>query len=425
MMQIIKQANGLYRWTATSSNNIEDRDGETLSLKALQADVARTKMFGDDDGVLNFYHIPYPIGGAPDYRTLVDGMLVETGEFYDEPVAKAVAEYCIANPDGLDGSGWGTSVGFMGVPDYSGVYNSVLIRERSLLPLSKAANAYTSFGVKQKMAITPDQQKALDLVLNDPTLIGVVMTSVDAQNKSKMADGEGVVRKAKKVADPNAPVEQPVFKKAGNYTATPQDVSGFGQGSTKAAGDGTPVQAVAEAILDVAEQAVSDVMDVVAAGTAAPEDTGMAPAAPVTMAADAATTAAPATTPAPANTEAPAPDTSATPQKAGMSDDDMAGIAKWVTETVNKAVGDAMAAYDQKMQASMAKMSKTFAVETQVKMLNEVPRTTYERLKAFGAQGASGFVKDDPEFVEKGKNLPPEPSPQLELMTKLGFAGLE
>jgi hypothetical protein len=195
-MQVIKQANGIYRWSSTSTNNIRDRDGETLSLKSIQADVARTRVFGDDDGCTYFYHVPYSLGGPPDYRAVVDGMLVESGEFYDEPVAKTVAEYCIAHPEGLDGSGWGTSIGFMGVPDLTGTYHSVLIKERSVLPLSKAANAYTSFGVRNKMALTADQQKALDMVLGDPALVGVVKAALGAQDQSKMADGQGVIRKA-------------------------------------------------------------------------------------------------------------------------------------------------------------------------------------------------------------------------------------
>jgi 2'-5' RNA ligase len=64
-LQVFKQASGLYRWNSLSSGNIQDRDKETITLKALQADVARTKMFGDETSDLTLYHIPYSLGGPP------------------------------------------------------------------------------------------------------------------------------------------------------------------------------------------------------------------------------------------------------------------------------------------------------------------------------------------------------------------------
>jgi hypothetical protein len=440
-MSVIKQANGLYRWNSISSNNIKDRDGETLSLKALQADVARTKMFGDDSH-LRFYHIPYDIGGAPDYRAIIDGMLVESGEYYDEPISKQIAKYQMDHPEGLDGSGWGTSIGFLGMPDSTGTYYNSVIEERSSLPLSIAANEITAFGVKNKMTLSAAQQKALDMVLEDPAMVGIVLTAASAKEKSKVADAEGVVRKAKKDSTTEA-ANMPVFKKAGNYTATPQDAYGFGEQQTQqkdAAAVEAAIQtegqlvAAARAADDAAGAAMNHTDAVIASAiaegalaatavesteeAAEPAGDGLATEAPAAKAA--ATTAAPETSPAPANTETPQP--SATK----LSDEDMQGIAKWVTETVNKAVGDAMTAYDQKMQTSMAKMAKELPLITQAKMLNEQPRSTYERLKSFGAAGAAGFVEGDPEFVEKGKNLPaaPDDGGVNELMTKLGFAGL-
>jgi hypothetical protein len=237
----------------------------------------------------------------------------------------------------------------------------------------------------------------------------------------------------------------PVFKKAGVYTATPQDAYGFGEQQTQqkdAAAVEAAIQtegqlvAAARAADDAAGAAMNHTDAVIAATIAEgalaatavesteeaiePAGDGLATEAPAAKAA-----AAPEPTPAPANTEAPATTPQPQPSATKLSDEDMQGIAKWVTETVNKAVGDAMTAYDQKMQTSMAKMAKELPLITQAKMLNEQPRSTYERLKSFGAASAAGFVEGDPEFVEKGKNLPvaPDDGGVNELMTKLGFAG--
>ena len=451
-MRILKQANGLYRWFSISSNNIKDRDGETIRLKALQADVARTRMFGDDSH-LRFYHIPYDIGGAPDYRAIVDGMLVESGEFYDEPVAKTIAEYCDAHPEGLDGTGWGVSIGYKGNSDQEAAYDSTLIDERSLLALSKAANEWTLFGVQNAMTISPDQQKALDTVLASDELVGIVETSIAAKEKSKMADGAGVVRKAATTP------EVPVFKTAGSYAATPQDALGFDPPPTHQK-DASAVEAAiqTEAELVVAARAASDaasaamnhtdatISAAIAEGALAsataeptqPQNDGLTPEAPpaAAKATDAADPEKPAT---PANKETPATATTPEPQK-GMSDEDMQGIAKFVNETVQKAIADAMTQMKAEMTAlsgDMQKMRQTFSIETQVKMLNEVPKTAYERLKAFGVTPAaavpktiSGFVNGiptqvpNPQYVEKGNNLPTAPdNPVAGLMTALGFGG--
>lgn len=431
-MQIFKQANGLYRWHSISSNNIKDRDGETVQLKALQADVARTRMFGDDSH-LRFYHIPFDIGGAPDYRAIVDGMLVESGEFYDEPVACAMAEYCIEHPEGIDGSGWGTSIGYYGLPDEEASYDTSLIEERSLLPLSKAANSYTKFGVREKM-LTPDQQKALDMVLSDPALVGVVKTALGAMEQSKQADADGAVRKAAKSTDTP---DVPVFKGPGKYDATPQSKLGFGAALPAQQKDAAAVEAAMQeegkmvAAADAANDAVSAAMNRTDAAIAAAiaENTADAVIAAATPEpAPAATSAAPATSapnPLEVKAEGDTPAADTPPAKpSGMSDDDMQAIAKFVNETVQKAVGEALAKMKGELDqvyGNMDKMQKTFSQDTQVKMINELPRSTYERLKSFGATEAAAIKQEDPAFVKKGENLPQEPAPMQALMTALGF----
>jgi 2'-5' RNA ligase len=421
-MSIVKQANGRYRWTSISSGNIKDRDGEIVSLKALQADVARTKMFGDEESCLYFYHIPYSIGAAPDYRVIVDGMLIESGEFADEPVAKACAEYFVDHPGGLDGSGWGTSIGFMGVPDATNTYQSVLIHERSVLPHSVASFAYSTFGVKNKMALTEQQQKALDMVLGDPALITIVQTSVSAKAKSKQADADGVVRKmagGKKAEQP----EVPVFKGPGTYEAkpNPQQMMGFvpdaSQAQTKdaaAIADAMAAEAAAVASAREADDAASLAMNhtdaVIQASFAENAVAAAAPAvepeAPVVEAQVAAPAEVKEADPAAAaQADKPKEDAPAEGAKPStLSEEDMQGIAKFVQEEVAKAIQQ----MKSEMSAGMQQMQKTFSEQTQVKMMNEVPRNMYEVLKAFSTKGAPGVKEAEAGFVQKGQNQPKE-----------------
>jgi len=456
-LSIIKQANGIYRWYSVSSNNIKDRDTETVALKMLQADVARTKMFGDDSETY-FYHIPYPLGGAPDYRAIVDGMLVESGEFNDEPVAKAVATYINDHPEGLDGTGWGTSIGFQSMPDLSGTFYDGYIKERSVLPMSAAANEFTQFGVKNKMTITPEQQKALDTVLGDPTLVGVVQTALSAKEKSKAADEQGVIRKAKAVTpEPASPAQAaaaatqaqaqaaqvpvPVLK-AGKNEATPMDALGFGKAQTHQK-DAAAVQ-TAIAAEGQAAMAADDASDQLMAAVNA---TDAAVSAAIAEGRAAAALGGDPQAPAEAKAAAPAPVASTDPsvdaaqtqtppapaQKAGLSDEDMQGIAKFVNETVQKAVSDCMAqmkAEFKSVYGEVDKMRRTTDAQFQAKMLNEMPRSAYDRLKAFGLtlQGgitetlemADGSTIKNPDYVEKGKNLPTAPE-DLTVQSLLGF----
>lgn len=412
-LSVVKQANGIYRWNSISSGNVQDRDGETVRLKALQADVARTEMFGDDS-YLYFFHVPYAIGGAPDYRALVDGMLVESGEYYDTPVAKAVAQYAIDHPEGIDSSGWGTSIGFWGAPDLDGSYHSVLIGERSQLPFSRASFAYSQFGVKSKMAISVEQKKALETVLGDPALVGIVMTSVNAGQQSKSADGDGMVRKAAQTpaAAPVIP-EVPVFKKAGQYAVTPQDQMGFGKVVEK---DAAAIATAAEAEA-VASAAADDANDTLMAAMA---NTDAAVAATIAEARVAAVTPDPAMPAAPVEKA-----------KAGLTDEDLQGIAQYVADVVQKSVADLRT----ELLSEVGKVQKAFSIEAQAKLMNEVPRTAFERLKSFGATPAAGQPKtitgfvngipqqvSNPAYVEKGQNLPTAPDdPVSNLISYLGF----
>jgi hypothetical protein len=125
---------GRYRWVAISSNSYQDREGEIVSQKALEASVNR-----GDKGQLLWWHEKAAVIGECDFQMLKGRMLIESGTFKSEKVGAAFAKL----------KGLGVSVGFRHPANepHNGVYNNIEIFERSILPAKRAANGLTSFGV--------------------------------------------------------------------------------------------------------------------------------------------------------------------------------------------------------------------------------------------------------------------------------------
>src|SRR5512140_3258482 len=212
-VKVIKQSNGLYRWYGASSVNALDRADEIVSETAMHMEVYRTRMYGEENS-LNVFQIyedgsikKTRIGGAPDYRAIVDGHLIESGEFDDTVLGRGFAKFMQEHPESTDGSGWGMSIGFLGMPDRDKTYRLVDIKERSVLPLSEAANPFTSFGVKEfsKMAFNERQLAFLDSVkemASDPETKEAVKMILAATEQSKALNEAGIQRKAAVVTAP-------------------------------------------------------------------------------------------------------------------------------------------------------------------------------------------------------------------------------
>lgn len=194
----VKEVRGVYYWTGHPSTNARDRDGEIVSAKALRADVDDASP-RHDPAPLRYGHLGVRIGGEPDWRGVVKGVLVEAGKFDDTPLAKAVARYIMAHPDGFDGSGWGMSIGFRGVPDAEGVFHEVRIHERSVLPLSRAANPYTSFAAGGTTMRDLDKAALSELnkILDggDDDAVQALKAQIAAWEQAKALDESDVQRK--------------------------------------------------------------------------------------------------------------------------------------------------------------------------------------------------------------------------------------
>jgi hypothetical protein len=140
MITVLKTAKG-YRWVAISSTAYRDRDNEIVSTKALRDAVEQNKR--TDAGPLRFWHVPGLDIGTTDYQEVTDDgkYLIESGMFNNAEIAQNVAK-AVAKGD------WQMSLGFrhpLNEPDRDGVFHTIQIFERSIVPQGKAANPQTAF----------------------------------------------------------------------------------------------------------------------------------------------------------------------------------------------------------------------------------------------------------------------------------------
>lgn len=154
---VYKAADGTSRWLARSTTAYRDRDGEILSVAALDADSQRmtaTKQYGP----LRWWHVGLPDAGHPaapwgpgldlgwcDFSTVIGRTRVESGTFKSTAIARAVARVA----DTLE-----LSPGFFhppAQPDAGGVFAQIRTFERSLVPTryARASNLFTGLTVKE------------------------------------------------------------------------------------------------------------------------------------------------------------------------------------------------------------------------------------------------------------------------------------
>lgn len=137
-----------YRWVMISSNAFRDQDGEIVSLKALQDDVARWEEAGSPPSPLRWWHVPISTDwsrglelGNTDFRMVYGRSLIESGTFLTKEIAEAVYNA----KERLSGS-----IGFRhapGEPDSDKVFNAVQIFERSFLPKERRSNLLVAMDV--------------------------------------------------------------------------------------------------------------------------------------------------------------------------------------------------------------------------------------------------------------------------------------
>jgi hypothetical protein len=154
---VFKDASGTYRWIARTTTAYRDRDGEIISIQALEDDAARMTATGQY-GPLRYWHVgqPDPLNveapwgpgldiGDCDFSIVIGRTSIESGAFKSAEIGAAFAES--ADDHEL-------SPGFFHAvndPDVSGVFHRIRRFERSPVPLkhARASNLFTGLTVKE------------------------------------------------------------------------------------------------------------------------------------------------------------------------------------------------------------------------------------------------------------------------------------
>lgn len=197
---VFKDTKGDWRWLAQTTTAFEDRDREILSLKALEADVARADSDGKY-GPLRWWHIgnPDPLStdapwgpgldlGWCDFNAMSGKTLIESGTFKNETIARWAA----ANADAL-----GLSPGFFhpaAEPDHDGVFHHIRRFERSLAPKERVSNPFTAFHTtritrKELPAVNTEQIKTLLKTGLAPDMIASLLDGVEQTEKTAAQAG--------------------------------------------------------------------------------------------------------------------------------------------------------------------------------------------------------------------------------------------
>lgn len=183
---VFKEANGDWRWVTLSSSAFRDQDREIVSTKALYNDVLRADQ-EREYGPLRWWHVSDANIGTCDFNMLHGHVLIESGTFVNEKVAKAIKSVS----DKL-----GVSIGFyhpVNEPDKEGVFHNIKRFERSLLPKEIASNPLTALIVKQKELknMVDEKQKieALRGIVGDDLAEEILS---NAQHSEKEAIGQRI-----------------------------------------------------------------------------------------------------------------------------------------------------------------------------------------------------------------------------------------
>lgn len=202
---VLKDAHGQPRWISRTTTAYQDRDGEILSMDALERDSRRmtaTKQFGP----LRWWHVgmPTPLDtvapwgpgldlGTCDYSTLIGRTRVESGTFKSATLAQQVA----AIADQLE-----MSPGFFHPGDQprDRVFTDIRCFERSLVPTryGRAANLFTGFTTKEHRMDIEEMERRFKAAITELGLSPAQASDLGAQlvATEKAAQGQGITYKS-------------------------------------------------------------------------------------------------------------------------------------------------------------------------------------------------------------------------------------
>ncbi len=194
-----KDATGQVRWIGISSSAFEDKEEEIVSLKALEADVARSNQDGDY-GPLRWWHVPGLNLGTTDFAAMHGKVLVESGVFHDPTIGMAMAK---AAPNLEMSLGFRHPLDEPVLEDGKRVYKTIRRFERSLTPKGKASNRFTKFTALKEggMSMLDAKIKELKGLVGAENAALVDELLAQAAQAQKEAEEQGIAYKG----DPPTP----------------------------------------------------------------------------------------------------------------------------------------------------------------------------------------------------------------------------
>lgn len=244
-VRIVRQVDGHHRWFAIAATSVLNRCGEIDSQQLFDSFVENFKGLPVTDNTegsvaLRFYHIKGLDFGWADWLAREEYALLASGTLNEEhPIARALIQDAA---DGHSGVTWGVSIGYKPlVPPQEvevaegitiPVYTAGRLDEISLLPESRAANWFTTYGLEVQRMNT-ERREALLKLLNDEKALAEFEKQVDGTNRS--IDDKGLVTRDTVAAEG---VE--------GVTGGPGTPGVVGPAVTEA----TPVAVVAEAVVE-------------------------------------------------------------------------------------------------------------------------------------------------------------------------------
>ena len=170
---VYKSASGLRRMLLFTSNSYQDRDGETITSKALEEYEASCypgeDLYHNDNPFLWWHDDEIVMGSLVSVEYIPPFLMEVAEELPNDPVSKALWDFAEANGDK---AGVSHRFGYLGKDrDDDGTFHRIFKQETSYLPeRNLAANGKTYAGVLKPMSI-PESRKRMGEILKETTQV--------------------------------------------------------------------------------------------------------------------------------------------------------------------------------------------------------------------------------------------------------------